>query len=132
MTVPLNILLVEDNPADARLLEEALVDCSVRTTVQSARDGEEAINMLSCGKQEQPDLIILDLNMPKKDGHQFLYEMKEFLNDKDIPVILLTVSDRKEDIDRAFSSRLNFYMNKPVEPRTLDTLLNAISELWKN
>lgn len=130
MNNPLRILLVEDQPADARLLKEALIDCSVPTRVDHAVDGEAAIDFIYEHAGQEPDIIILDLNMPRKDGHEFLDEMKEFLAKKDIPVIMLTVSDQPEDINRAMRSRLNFFVRKPVQAQRINTILEAINDLW--
>jgi CheY-like chemotaxis protein len=134
MTNSLKVLLVEDHEADARLVEEALADCNVDVHLESVNDGEEAIKYIKqSGKYEnkqRPDLIILDLNMPRKDGHEFLEEMHMFLKDEEIPVILLTVSDSPEDIKRAMNTRMNFFLSKPVNVGKLQQVLKAVSELW--
>lgn len=130
----LNILLVEDHDADARLVEEALFDCHITVNLKRVADGEQAIKFLQqkdeFQKELQPDLIILDLNMPRKDGHEFLEEMKDFLKVKEIPVILLTVSDGRGDHDRALRSHLNFFLSKPVNAEKLHNVLEAINDLW--
>lgn len=134
MNKQMQILLVEDHQADARLVEEALVDCKVPVALRRVRDGVEAVEFLHReGVQDcanKPDLIILDLNMPRKDGHEFLSEMKEYLDKCEIPVVLLTVSDRAEDLERAMAKKLNFYMNKPVSADKLQRIVGAVNELW--
>ena len=128
---PLKILVVEDQPSDVRLLEEALVDCSVPTAFEHAQDGEAAIDYLYAHAVDgRPDVIILDLNMPRKDGQEFLDEMKTFLEREEIPVIMLTVSERQEDLTKALNARLNFFLSKPVESSKLDRILKAINTLW--
>ncbi len=135
MNKQMEILLVEDHLADARLVEEALNDCNVPIALQRVRDGVEAVEFLRRqGTQDcanKPDLIILDLNMPRKDGHEFLSEMKEYLDKCEIPVVLLTVSDRAEDLERAMAKKLNFYMNKPVNADKLQRIIGAVNELWR-
>lgn len=134
MNKEMQILLIEDHQADARLVQEALIDCNVPVSLRCVRDGAEAIEYLNCSTETEkatvPDLIILDLNMPRKDGHEFLTEMKGFLDEREIPVILLTVSDRQEDADRAMEKKLNFYMNKPVNPEKLQKIIAAVNNLW--
>ena len=134
MNKQMQILLVEDRQADARLVEEALLDCNVPVQVRRVSDGEEAAEYLKRNArsecEQSIDLIILDLNMPKKDGHEFLIEMKEYLDKKEIPVILLTASDRQDDLDRAMNQRLNFYMNKPVNADKLQRIIGAVNDLW--
>ncbi|MBY0550494.1 MAG: response regulator [Candidatus Obscuribacterales bacterium] len=136
MNKQMQILLVEDHLADARLVEEALVDCNAPIALQRVKDGVEAVEFLRCqGTQDcakKPDLIILDLNMPRKDGHEFLSEMKEYLDECEIPVVLLTVSDRAEDLERAMNKKLNFYLNKPVNADKLRRIVGAVNELWRS
>lgn len=130
----LKILLVEDHEADVRLVEEALFDCHIMVNLKTVSDGEQAIKFLKrqdeYQKEEQPDLIILDLNMPRKDGHEFLDEMKVFLKEKEIPVVLLTVSDERNDHERALRTHLTFFLSKPVNAEKLYDVLEAINDLW--
>ena len=134
MSNALNVLLVEDHAADARLVEEALADCNVEVSLASVKDGEEAINYIrqtgAYKKAKRPDLIILDLNMPRMDGHEFLEEMHVYLHDEDIPVILLTVSDNPQDLNRALNTRMNYFLSKPVNAEKLQQILSAVKELW--
>ncbi len=134
MNKKLRILLVEDHHADARLVEEALLDCNIPVQLKHLQDGAEAVEFLrtevSAQPEQKPDLIILDLNMPRKDGHEFLNEMKDYLDATETPVILLTVSDRQEDVDRAMDKKLNFYLNKPVDAEKLQRIIEAVSHLW--
>lgn len=130
---PIDILLVEDNPADVGLTEEALVDTGIPHTLSIARDGEEAIIYLKerQGSHGRPELMLLDLNMPRKNGHEVLQEIKENPDLNDIPVILLTVSKSQDEILNALRLKMNYYLNKPVDPRTLRPLLLAIDDLWR-
>lgn len=134
MSKILNVLLVEDSEADRRLVEEALLDCRVQVNLKSLTDGEQAIKYLKridpFQNADRPDLIILDLNMPRKDGHEFLEEMASHLEENEIPIVLLTVSDTRADIDRAQNARLNFYLPKPVNAEKLHKVLAAVNELW--
>ena len=132
---PLEILLVEDNPADVGLTEEALVDTGLRHRLTVARDGEEAIALLkqlySSDQTARPELVLLDLNMPKKNGHDVLREIEQDPLLNDIPVILLTVSTNQDEILSALRIKMNYYLNKPVDPKTLRPLLSAIDDLWR-
>lgn len=134
MNKTLKVLLVEDHEADQRLVEEALRDCNVDVELKALCDGEQAVKYIkkvgAHKKAESPDLIILDLNMPRKDGHEFLDEVHELLKAEEIPVILLTVSDNPEDLRRALDRRMNFYLSKPVNAEKLQEVLAAVSMLW--
>lgn len=131
---PIKILLVEDNLADVGLTEEALIDTGIRHKLTVARDGDEAMSYLkqhdSDGTATRPELVLLDLNMPKKNGHEVLREIKEDPDLNDIPVILLTVSTDQDEILSALRIKMNYYLNKPVDPKTLRPLLMAIDDLW--
>lgn len=111
----LRVLLVEDHEADRRLVEEALEDCQVKVELSMVTDGEQAIEYIkrkgAFEHAARPDMIILDLNMPLKDGHQVLDEVHTILKAEEIPVVLLSVSDDPKDISRAmgkFSERCLF------------------------
>jgi CheY-like chemotaxis protein len=128
----LEILLVEDIPSDVRLTEEALKDAGLNFNLSVAADGEEAMDLLKRLKGEArklPDVILLDLNMPKKNGHEVLAEIKEDLDLVRIPVVLLTVSQRDHDILEALRLKMNYYLAKPVSCEKLSVLLKAIFEL---
>ncbi len=132
----INILLVEDNLSDVRLTEEALLDTGIEHSLKVINDGERAIALLEQLAQSKsstrPDLILLDLNMPKKNGHAVLETMSRDPVLYDIPVILLTVSKDQEDVDRALSLKMNYYLNKPVNPDALRTLIIAVDALWRS
>lgn len=131
MDRPLNILLVEDTPSDIRLTQEALKDTDLKYNLDVVTDGEQALDYLIPGGKpgKIPDLILLDLNMPKKSGHDVLIELKEIPEFNEIPVILLTVSRDEQDILRALHLKMNYYINKPVSSEKLSILIKAIQEL---
>ncbi|MBA3856223.1 MAG: response regulator [Cyanobacteria bacterium PR.3.49] len=134
MKNPVEILLVEDSPADIALTEEALKESGLENTLTIVTDGEQAIEYLSKrGKYkdaESPDLILLDLNMPKKNGHEVLEVIKDNPKLEEIPVVVLTVSEAEEDIARALGLKMNFYLNKPVNVKKLAPILTTIIDLW--
>ncbi len=134
MKNPVEILLVEDSPADIALTEEALKESGLENTLTIVTDGEQAIEYLSKrGKYkdaESPDLILLDLNMPKKNGHEVLEVIKDDPKLEVIPVVVLTVSEADEDITRALGLKMNYYLNKPVNVQKLAPILTTIIELW--
>ncbi|MBX9948198.1 MAG: response regulator [Candidatus Obscuribacterales bacterium] len=134
MKNPVEILLVEDSPADIALTEEALKESGLENTLTIVTDGEQAIEYLSKrGKYkdaESPDLILLDLNMPKKNGHEVLEVIKDNPKLEEIPVVVLTVSEAEEDIARALGLKMNYYLNKPVNVQKLAPILTTIIELW--
>lgn len=127
----IEILLVEDSPSDIRLTEEALKRSDLQYELKVVHDGVEATDFLNEGKKDKhlPDVILLDLNMPKKNGHEVLAEIKDDPALKKIPVVLLTVSQRDEDVMDALKLKLNYYIAKPVTSQKLSTLLRAIHEL---
>src|SRR6266511_1360899 len=112
-SAPIAILLVEDNPADVRLTVEALKDAKVRNNLQIARDGVEAIDLLR-RPGPVPDLILLDLNLPRKDGREVLHEIKQDPVLKHIPVVILTTSQAEQDILRSYHLGANAVITKPV------------------
>ena len=117
----ITVLLVEDSPGDVRLTREAFKDAKVHINLQVASDGAEAMDFLNReGKYAdapRPDLILLDLNLPKKDGREVLEEIKESPALKSIPVVILTTSASDADILRSYRLHANCYITKPVEPR---------------
>lgn len=126
----LELLLVEDTPSDIRLTEEALKDSELDFNLTVVNDGEQAMDYLNKQKTTQlPDVILLDLNMPKKNGHEVLADIKDDAALKEIPVVLLTVSQREEDIMQALHLKMNYYLCKPVDPEKLRVLINAIFAL---
>jgi len=128
------ILLVEDNPADARLTMEAFKSSSMPHTLSHAQDGVEAMEYLRRqGKYAQarrPDLILLDLNLPRKDGRELLTEIKTDQHLKRIPVVVLTTSQAQEDILRAYSLYANCYVCKPMELDDFTRIIKSIQDFW--
>ena len=108
---PIEILLVEDNPGDSRLAKEALKESKLKNNLYIAEDGVEAMNFLyktgKYSKMPRPDLVILDLNLPKKDGREVLAEIKNDDNLKRIPVVILTISKAEEDILKTYNLHAN-------------------------
>lgn len=128
------ILLVEDNPGDIRLTQEALRDCKIRNTVSVVNDGVEAIAYLRReGKYPdvpRPDLILLDLNLPIKDGRSVLAEIKEDLDLKRIPVVILTTSKAEEDILKTYNLHANCYITKPLDLDQFILIVKKIEDFW--
>ena len=131
---PINILLVEDNPGDVRLTLEALKEGKVRNRLHIANDGMEAMGFLHReGKYSDvphPDLILLDLNLPRKDGHEVLAEIKEDPLLKRIPVVVLTGSKAGEDILKTYNLYANCYITKPVDWDQFITVVKSINDFW--
>lgn len=131
MKEKIEILLVEDTPSDVRLTEEALKRSELTYHLNTVNDGEQACDYLNKAKQEKnlPDVILLDLNMPKKNGHEVLADIKKDAELKKIPVVLLTVSQRDEDVEEALRLKMNYYIAKPVTSQKLSALLRSIYTL---
>lgn len=131
---PINILVVEDNSADVRLIREVFKEGRIHVNLIVAEDGEQAISYLRKeGKYkyiELPDLILLDLNMPKKSGHELLAEMKGDDNLKQIPVIVMTISKAEEDILKSYNLHANAYIVKPVELDQFIVAVKSIENFW--
>ncbi len=131
---PVEILLVEDNPGDVRLTEEALREGKVRNNLHVARDGVEAIEFLRRrGKfvnAVRPDLVLLDLNLPRRDGREVLAEIKDDPELKSIPVVVLTTSSAETDILRSYSLHANCYITKPVDLEQFVRVVRSIDEFW--
>lgn len=125
----MEILLVEDTPSDVRLTQEALKDTNLEHNLTILNDGEAATEYLKDPSKPVPDLMLLDLNMPKKNGHEVLADLKDDARLAKMPVILLTVSQDEGDILKALHLKLNYYINKPVDSDKLLVLLNAIQSL---
>jgi two-component system, chemotaxis family, response regulator Rcp1 len=132
--VPIEILLVEDNPGDARLTREALRDAKVRNNLHVAPDGVEALAFLRRqGKHTtvpKPDLILLDLNLPRKDGREVLEEIKQDDQLRHIPVVILTTSQAERDIAESYRLRANAYVTKPVDLEQFLNVVQAIEHFW--
>ncbi len=131
---PIEILLVEDSPGDVRLTLEALKEGRVRNNVHVARDGVEAMAFLRreghFSSKPRPDLVLLDLNMPKKDGREVLAEIKEDEELKLIPVVVLTTSSSEEDVLRSYGLHANCYITKPVDMDQFITVIRSLEEFW--
>jgi len=131
---PIEILLVEDSPGDVRLTQEVFKASKIRNHLHIARDGEEAMSFLRNGSSGtdtvRPDLILLDLNLPKKDGREVLAEIKADEDLRQIPVIVLTVSSAEEDILRSYNLHANCYLTKPIEFARFVKLVQSIEEFW--
>jgi CheY-like chemotaxis protein len=127
---PIEILLVEDNPGDIRLTQEVFRDCKLLNHLSVARDGEEAIDLLRRSDRPRPDLILLDLNLPRKDGREVLAEIKSDPDLKRIPVLILTSSSAERDIARGYDLHANCYLTKPVQLDMFIQVVNAIGDFW--
>ena len=131
---PLEILLVEDNLADVRLLAEVLKEGKDYNRMNVVTNGVEAMSYLNRkGKfsdAPRPDIILLDLNLPKKDGREVLKEIKSDKKFKRIPVVVLTTSDSEEDISKSYEYHANCYITKPVDLDQFIQVVNAIESLW--
>ena len=129
-----NILLVEDNAADIRLTKEVLQKRNIVSNLDVVRDGVEAIDFLKKrGKYSHantPNLILLDLNLPKRNGFEVLEEIKQDEELKRIPVVILTVSDANEDLIKAYSLHANCYVIKPLEMKEFYRIINSIVLFW--
>lgn len=131
---PVDILLVEDNAADVRLTIEALREGKVRNRLNVARDGAEALDFLHRrGVHEnapRPDLILLDLNLPKKDGREVLAEIKSTEALKQIPVVVLTTSSAEADVLKSYELHANCYITKPVDLEQFVKVVRSIDDFW--
>ena len=131
---PVEILLVEDNPGDVRLAKEALKDARVLNNLRIAKDGQEALDFLhregNYTGAPHPDLILLDLNLPKKDGREVLAEIKTDKDLKRIPVVVLTTSKAEEDILRSYDLQANCYITKPVDLDEFIKVITSIKNFW--
>jgi CheY-like chemotaxis protein len=132
---PVEILLVEDNPGDVRLTREALREGKVHNNLYIAKDGVEALAFLRREGAEfadavRPDLILLDLNLPRKDGREVLEEIKADPSLRHIPVVVLTSSEAEQDIVRAYDLHANCYVSKPVDLDQFITVVQSIENFW--
>jgi chemotaxis family two-component system response regulator Rcp1 len=131
---PIEILLIEDNPGDVRLTQEALKEGKVRNNLSVAMDGVEAMAVLrregSYKKAPRPDVILLDLNLPKKDGREVLAEIKEDPDLRRIPVVILTTSQAEKDILKTYDLHANCYITKPVELDEFIEVVKTIDDFW--
>ena len=131
---PIEILLVEDSSTDVMLTEEALEHAKMRNNLHVVKDGVEAMAFLRKERQysavPRPDLILLDLNMPRKDGREVLTEVKTDDDLKTIPVVVLTTSQAQEDVLHAYGLHANCYITKPVDFEQFANVVQAIDKFW--
>ena len=131
---PKTILLVEDNPGDVRLTIEALKEAKIFNDLHIARDGEEAMAFLHREGDHvdapTPDLVLLDLNLPRKDGREVLAEIKADDKLRQIPVVILTTSSDEEDITKTYNSHANCYITKPVNLDQFVRVVKSIHNCW--
>lgn len=132
----IRILLVEDNPGDVRLTLEAFKEGKVNNKINVVNDGVEALAYLRKEGQyadvKQPDVILLDLNLPKKDGYEVLAEIKQDPDLKRIPVVILTTSEAERDILQTYYMHANCYITKPVDLDQFITVVKSIETFWLN
>jgi chemotaxis family two-component system response regulator Rcp1 len=132
--IPIEVLLVEDSPGDVRLTQEAFKDAKVHINLQVVSDGAEAMAFLGReGKYAnvlRPDLILLDLNLPKKDGREVLAELKGSPDLKSIPVVILTTSASHADIQGSYQHHANCYITKPVDLEGFLKVVKSIDSFW--
>ncbi len=131
---PIEILLVEDNPGDVRLTKEALKEGKVYSNLHTCKDGVEAMEFLRRQGRfkdaPRPDIILLDLNLPKKDGREVLAVIKKTDQLKHIPVVVLTTSKAEEDVLRSYELHANCYVTKPVDLDKFITVVQSIDRFW--
>ena len=130
----IEILLVEDNPGDVRLTQEAFRENKIRNRLNVVQNGEEAMNYLrKKGQYEnaaKPGLIMLDLNLPRKDGREVLAEIKSDPDLRRIPVVILTTSESEDDVHRTYSLHANCYITKPVDMQQFVKVVEAVEHFW--
>lgn len=131
---PVHILIVDDNSTDIVIMREAFADTQIDAVLDVAINGEEAMKFLrragEFSKAPRPDLIILDLNMPRKNGHEVLHEIKNDPLLLRIPVIILTTSQAEEDVSRAYAAHANCYIRKPVDFVEFEKVMATIERFW--
>jgi CheY-like chemotaxis protein len=131
---PINLLIVEDNPGDLRLMREALRDARISNQIHSVADGEEAMAYLykrnPYADSPRPDLIILDLNLPRKDGREVLAEIKADHDLSTIPVVILSSSQAEQDIYKAYLLAANCFITKPVDLDQFLAVVKSIENFW--
>lgn len=134
MTKPIQVLLVEDNPADADLMCEAIASGKLLLDITTVRDGVAAIQYLrgegTYGDAPRPDLILLDLNLPKMDGRQVLAAIKNDADLRGIPVVVLTSSTAERDIVQSYNLGANCYVIKPVDLKAFQSIVKDVESFW--
>ncbi len=128
------ILLIEDNPGDVRLTKEALKECKIANKLHIALDGIEAMYFLikkeKFKNSPRPDVILLDLNLPKKDGREVLAEIKQDKDLRRIPVVILTTSKSEEDVIKTYNLHANCYISKPIDMEQFIKVVKSIGDFW--
>jgi len=127
---PIEILLVEDNPGDVKLTQEAFREARIANRLRVARDGVEALEVLREEGRPHPDLVLLDLNLPRKDGREVLQEIKADPRLCRIPVVILTTSAGEEDILKSYDLHANCYITKPVDLDKFLHIVRTIEDFW--
>jgi chemotaxis family two-component system response regulator Rcp1 len=127
---PIQILLVEDSPSDVRLTTEALKKAKVANELHVVGDGEQALDYLRNANAPRPHLVLLDLNLPRKDGREVLADVKEDPDLRRIPVVVLTASSADEDVARSYDLHANCYIKKPVGLSSLMEVVASIETFW--
>jgi two-component system, chemotaxis family, response regulator Rcp1 len=131
---PIEILLIEDNPADIRLTQEAFQEARLHNTIHVAQDGVSAMAFIRQTAPYQhaprPDLILLDLNLPKKDGREILEEIKSDPHTRTIPVVVLTTSEDEGDVLRSYNLHANAYLVKPIDVLRFITMIQSLESFW--
>ncbi|WNM62670.1 response regulator [Candidatus Nitrospira neomarina] len=134
MQNPIEILLIEDNPADIRLTQEAFREARLRNTLHVVQDGVSAMAFIRQAAPFQqaprPDLILLDLNLPKKDGRDVLKEIKSDPHIRTIPVVVLTTSDDEADVLRSYDLHANAYLVKPIDILQFIKMIQSLEDFW--
>jgi CheY-like chemotaxis protein len=132
--VPIDILLVEDSPSDVLLTREALRDARIANDLSVARDGEEAMDYLrqqgDHADKPRPDIVILDLNLPRKDGREVLREIKGDDNLRRIPVVVLTTSSSDRDIGDCYDAHANCFLTKPIDFEEFIDVVRSMEHFW--
>lgn len=133
-TEQIDILLVEDNPGDVRLIRESFAESEVDSTFTAVEDGRDAIEFLrDCRETEStdfPDLVLLDLNLPRMDGFAFLDALRDDPDFPPLPVLVLTSSSAEEDVVKCYEHAANAYLTKPNDPNEFGSLADAVQEFW--
>jgi two-component system, chemotaxis family, response regulator Rcp1 len=132
--MPLQVLLVEDSPGDVRLTQEAFREANMGLQLHVAADGVEAMEFLRCegahAGAPRPDLILLDLNLPRMDGREVLARIKADDSLKRIPTVILTTSEAEVDIAKSYQLQANCYLSKPVQLDAFEALVKSINDFW--
>ena len=132
--MPMHVLLVEDSPGDVRLTQEAFREANRSIRLHVATDGVEAMAFLRHEGNHvdapRPDIILLDLNLPRMDGREVLAQIKADDDLKTIPIVILTTSDSETDIVRSYQLHANCYLNKPVQFEEFESLVKSINDFW--